>query len=640
MSSPHTPALSIAPPVVTRRTRREVDAAANAPARIDHERSDAILALLDAGSLDIDPRLAAANDALGALENRGHRRLELVALNETMAGCDPTEIDALTRHRCRTGKPPGLAVAPTAHELNVGDLFEDCPIAADMAQWVAGAVECAPDMPALMILGLVPVAVACKAISVIDSKDPADDIRTGPPAFFLGIEAGTGVGKSAALKMCGVKLLDQRKAKVQTWHAAMRRKQSSQQKLAKNQIAPLEAKLAKSTDPTTSLDLGEQIAALEEITNAPAITTPDWLQWAKITPENFVRHINMSGFVALVSDEGKETLEAFGGDGGKNKGNVAPLLSAGTGSMPTNSTINGDTHRKDGAPRFDAANVAVVLALQESTLAPSSPEQGRALAEWATRGLLPRFLLARARVVTQTEAEEIGAAHDVAKLDPAKRRVRAQYDALFSKIANEEGDKAGETHGRQDRREEEQLVGVGVNPLRPCRPWVFTFDDDAAERLTAWGREMRNSGRPGGSNHGALTGLLARFGMHAQHVAHTLAILRQGGITGGGVINLRDVERAIRFMEGYILPQARAIYERTVFAPAVDDAEIVLAKIREVGQITYAALRDNHFKRSMAKVKGEKVSRLDAALALLKDRGEIEIVLKPNGSKLIRYAGR
>lgn len=289
-------------------------------------------------------------------------------------------------------------------EIDVADLFGGSPICAEMAKWCAGDVVCGPDLPVLTMLALFSAAVACKAIGDCGGW-------TNPPSLFLAVEVASGENKTRVRKLCGGRMLTAHAmGAVADWHDILNAAHGQRMIAARFDKKTKEAQIVKyKNDPVAVAEFTAELYAIETELKRKSITTPGWLQEGKITPAQYIREMQLGGFIAAMPDEGKETLWEFVGGEGKKSGDLAPLLCAFSGEPCTNATIAGE--QRGDLRRFHDFRATMWLPLQPGVLTPTTPEDGRMLANLGERGLLARLLIARPRPVRSEEAPSVREAH-------------------------------------------------------------------------------------------------------------------------------------------------------------------------------------------------------------------------------------
>lgn len=522
-------------------------------------------------------------------------------------------------------------------EIDVADLFGGSPICAEMAKWCAGDVVCGPDLPVLTMLALFSAAVACKAIGDCGGW-------TNPPSLFLAVEVASGENKTRVRKLCGGRMLTAHAmGAVADWHDILNAAHGQRMIAARFAKKTKEAQIAKySHDAVAVAEFTAELYAIETELKRKSITTPGWLQEGKITPAQYIREMQLGGFIAAMPDEGKETLWEFVGGEGKKSGDLAPLLCAFSGEPCTNATIAGE--QRGDLRRFHDFRATMWLPLQPGVLTPTTPEDGRMLANLGERGLLARLLIARPRPVRSEEAPSVRERHAREFGHPdVVETIRGSYRALLAAVLHGIGQVAEDGDGLKERREEEVLVGT-PHPLVPARPWVFTYTPAAVDLLLDYQIRTRDSAKVGGPNaQPMLAEFVSRLADHAHRLATLLALMRHGRIEGGGDVTVEDVGRALRFLDGYALPHVRGVYERATFAPIADDAETVLRIVRAEGEILKRDLQRKlpHGGRGWEKLKGtDRQTRLEVALETLEARGRVALMPMAKGSVLVRYVGQ
>lgn len=535
------------------------------------------------------------------------------------------------------GADPAEDVRASMPEIDVADLFGGSLVCAEMARWCAGEVVCGPDLPVLTMLAVFSAAAACKVVGKCGGW-------VNPPNLFLAAEVASGENKTRVRNLCGGRMLTAHAmGAVADWHDILNAAHGQRMIAARFAKKTKEAEIVKyKHDPIAVAEFTAELYALENELKRKSITTPGWLQEGKITPAQYIREMQLGGFVAAMPDEGKETLWEFVGGEGKKSGDLAPLLCAFSGEPCTNATIAGE--QRGDLRRFHDFRATMWLPLQPGVLTPTTPEDGRMLANLGERGLLARLLIARPRPVRAEEAPSVREAHAREFGHPdVVETIRGSYRALLAAVLHGVGQVAEDGDGLKERREEEVLVGTS-HPLVPARPWVFTYTSEAEVMLLDYQIRTRDSAKVGGPNsQPMLAEFVSRLADHAHRLATLLAVMRHGRIEGGGDVTAEDVGRALRFLDGYALPHVRGVYERATFAPIADDAETVLRIVRAEGEILKRDLQRKlpHGGRGWEKSKGtDRQTRLEVALETLEARGRIALLPMAKGSVLVRYVGQ
>lgn len=504
-------------------------------------------------------------------------------------------------------------------QIDADDLFGEIPVMRDMMRHVAGEVVCPPDLPILTALALFSAAVAVKAVG-----DCAG--WKHPPNLYIAAEVASGENKTRVRKMLGGnELVTRNKCGVTAWYEAVADARGGQAEALKYQreakVTRLRALAKSDGDHEQQAELGKEIAVItRQLADLAAVRPPQSVVVGCITPEQFVREQGLGGFVAIVADEGRESLLKFSGNGSTASGNLPPFLSAFSGEPSANLTI--DATKREDVTLFRNLHATVWLPLQPGVLTPTTPDESRMLANLGTRGALARLLIARPRPVLAAEAPAIREAH-AARGPSEGALITADYAELFKRIVHGEGAEAQEGDGIPERRAEETMI-KRPHPLVPARPWVFTYTPDAAAALFAYQRRTQDSARPDGTNTGPmLAEFAARLADHAHRLATLLAILRHGRIEGGGTVTASDVGRVVRFLDGYALPHALDVYARARATPLEGDAARVLRVVAKRGQLTRRELQ-LALGVGWAKAKGtDRQERLDDALDMLEADGRI-----------------
>jgi hypothetical protein len=564
----------------------------------------------------------------------------------SLEGLDATEFAAARDHAWGIGapaKPAPAAPAPlTIAPVDIDDLFGGSPQVAAVCRLAATVAMCSPDLPALATLALMSAAVAQKAVG--SAYDPrGNHWWTNPPCEFIVVEVPSGGGKTLVRNLLQGSHLTKRGDAVRVWHEELAAAEGGKRERmdARRQIAARElGKLTLSgADPERAADLGKEIAGLKEELAKPAPRPPDWLQWGTISPEHYVRQARLGGYMALFPDEGKDALSKFLGDATGRADALGPLLSAFSGEAYTHQTISGEV--RGDAARFERFRCTMFLPIQPGVLSPATAADGQMLSRLASRGLLGRLLIARPRISTAQERPALRAvsAGDAEEVE----RVKGAWTALLDTVLHADGQECGGWEGDPKRAAEEAHVGR-PHPLVPARPWVFTYEPAAANALFAFQARTQDSAAPGGQyERTGIAEFVSRLGDHLHRLATLLAIMRTGGIHGGGAVTLDDVSRAARFLEAYALPHAEGVHSRAIYDPIDDDAAVVIAKVRALGgEVTMRELgrRLSSSGRGWGKQSSrDKETRLETAVAALAAQGRVVREAAGRGSILVRAVG-
>lgn len=630
------------------------DAAIVLARTVDPKRRGPLRAALDAAQ-PVRPEVAALATTFRALRLRGFRPDDVDALCSVIAPTDATEVAECRDHAWAIGTPEhaegedgvSAAVGPAGKEIDIDDLFGGAPAVAEACRLAAAIGMVSTDLPALVVLSLFSAACARK---VIGRMQDAHEGRfwTGPPSLYVCAEVASGEGKSLVRDLLAGASLDRRAAEVKTWHAELAEADGSLREWAeqrKGALCRTLQKLAMANDPTAREDaapLTREVAKLREDLARPAPREPSWLQWGKVTPENFIRQAQAGGFMALFPDEGKSALAAFLGEAG-GKEYIDPLLSGFSGAAFTHETISGE--QRGDRSKFNRFRVVMFLPIQPGVLSPATQQDGAMLSRLASRGLLARLLIARPRRATSAErpalrkrSREVGADAETVS------RVQVGFENRLAAVLHADGQVGPGAPGEADptRAAEEALVGR-PHPLTPARPWVFDFDEEARAALIEYQDTTTDSAAPGGpQDRPGIAELVRRLADHAHRLATLLAVMRTGGIVGGGTVTLADVQRAIRFLDGYVVPHAEGVYQRAIFDPIGDDGEVVLAMMRKRGECSLRELQRRlpSGGRGWGKVKGgDRQTRLEVAVEALVSHGHLIVEATGRGSRTIRVVG-
>lgn len=609
---------------------------------IERDRRDGIRAALDAGRPP-RPELASVAALLRVMRARGCTPEDVESVR-SLEGLDATEFAAVRDHAWGVGAvtaPPPAAPLAVIAPIDLDDLFGGSPQVADVCRLASTVAMCSPDLPALACVALMSAAIAQKAVGA--AHDPrGNHWWTNPPCEFVVVEVPSGGGKTLVRNLLQGAHLTRRGDAVRVWHEELAAAEGGKRERldARKQIATRElARLTQAgNDPERAAEIGKEIAGLKEELAKPAPRSPDWLQWGTISPEHYVRQARLGGYMALFPDEGKDALSKFLGDASGRADALGPLLSAFSGEAYTHQTISGEV--RGDAARFERFRCTMFLPIQPGVLSPATAADGQMLSRLASRGLLGRLLIARPRISTAQERPSLRAQ---SAGDPKEvERVKKAWTALLDSVLHADGQESGDLPGDPKRAAEEALVGR-PHPLVPARPWVFTYEPAAADALFAFQARTQDSAAPGGQyERPGIAEFVSRLGDHAHRLATLLAIMRTGGIAGGGVVTADDVGRATRFLEAYALPHAEGVHNRAIFDPIDDDAAVVLAKLRQVGEITMRDLarRLGNSGRGWGKQRPQdKETRLATAVSALVSQGRVVVEQAGRGSVLVRVVG-
>lgn len=501
-------------------------------------------------------------------------------------------------------RPEAGAMAP---EIDVDDLFGARPIVAQRVREVAAATLVTPCMPAIAALAMFSIACAARVRGVVRNRDGS--LWRMYPNQFFGVEAVSGGKKSMIRKLMGGNLLNEYAADVRGRWATFEATDKHERGVAEARLSRLRAAevAGKPSDPPT-------LAALHARLNRPVICAPE-IMLSGGTPEAYVRRLRSSGYCALVPDEGKQALDKFIGGHDGNGEKCSPLLSAHTVEFYVNDTLSGET-RGDSKLPFSVICGGAYLPMQPAVLTPATAHEAQLLAAIQSRGLLARMLVARPRLLTVAERQTLRDKMDAGEIGCA---AMTAYDNLLRSILWSEHDD---------------------HPLAPSNPYVRTFTPAANAAFLAFQAEAEDSAAPDGK-YCAVAGseFVRRQADHVARLALELSVIREGVIRDG-VVELEDVERAIRAMKGYFLPHALSVAGRTVFDPISDDADRIWQVLAAEGTIKQRDLA-RKVGRGWTKARSnDKHSRLEVAIEELENRGRVVVSPAPRGSRVIRVVGR
>jgi hypothetical protein len=573
--------------------------AARATVPVDEARVAELAAEIAGGSSAPDADAAAAEVAaiMGAgVPEEAVARVVEVAGRYSPAG--RRAIVAAARELRARAPAPEQARAEVVPDLDVDDLLGDCPALLARVREVAGTALCLPDMPALAGLAVTSCALAARVQGGMRNRNGSAwnawahlficaEVRSGFAKTLvrdmIDVEAETEHGKQSAV------------GEILRNAARVLRPQVSDDAAERDQFKRERTKLV-----AMAASNRDRLREIDERLARPQLHLPDQKPLHRVTPANFVRVAQRSGFVAALPDEGRATLEGFFA-GREGREDVDPLLCAFSGSPYSNSTIAGEV-RGDN-PQFERLHAAMFLPIQPGVLSPRTRDEARLLARVDERGLLARLLVARPRELTVAEA-------DALRSRPAPTDTGAAWRRLVVAIGTEP---------------------IGDHPLAPSTPHRIPFCPEAARAMLDFQARTTDSVRPGGSLHGKPgAALVARIADHAVRLATVLAVLREGRARADEVLE-RDVLRAIRVCDAYFLPHARMVAQRAILDPSADDAEAVLAAVRRIGA---AVTRQREVQRELGR--GWDAARIKRALGELEQRGAVQVESAPRGAALIR----
>lgn len=574
---------------------------------VDPERRDRLITSMANG--DAPGEALSAVTEVELLARSGVDVGVLERLMDAAGKCGATERQAMvTRARQLAAKSttastrePNAAPLP---DLDVAHLLGDCPILHARVQEVAHIALCLPELPTMAALSVTSCMLAARVVGIMRNRN-GTEWRVWPH-LYLAAEIRSGMAKSLTRD-----LIDEER-----WSSVHGAKCSAVGQMLRDAAALLADRASDDSaqrdamrrERTKLLAMPEaNRIRLREIDRAlaqPPLLLPEVKPLHKVTPANFVRVAQRSGFVACLPDEGRTTLEGFATGGPGGQVDVVPLLEAFTGSDYSNSTIQGET--RGDHPRFERLHAAMWLPIQPGVLSPSTVVEARTLAKFEQSGLLARLLTSRPREMSVEEA--------------AAQRLRTDIPA----------DTADAWRA--------MLVHIGTrpiygdHPLAPTEPIRIPFSPEAVACLLDYQARTTDTSRPGGKHHGKPgSSLVARLADHVARLSTVLAVLREGRADASGVL-LQDVERAIRACDTYFEPHCLAVAQRAILDPSADDAEFLLGVIRQESPV-----RQRELQRKLPR--GWDAGRLRRALDELESRGDVQVERSARNAATIRLAG-
>lgn len=574
------------------------------------------------GAVDEATRNAA--HIVGALRLRGLTIGETLAMIELgeFAANDQHGFLAVVAEKYGHGRPPpkigevDMRGTGCTARIDIPDLFGAVPCVRAHVESIAGEVVCAPDLPALAVLAAFSIACAAKVVGECDGTAFGDRVWRQEPNLFIAVECASGEDKSRVWNLAVGDAFARREIAVREHYAGLQAERAGRLRGVKAALeakTPLLKKLAATgDDPAAQKELEVEVGRLDAQATALApIEPPAVFINGKISPNDFRCSQQLAGYVALFPDEGKETLIAFAED-------LAPLLSGFSGKKSSSHSIAGRTNGRKDVHLFNESHVTMWLPLQLGVLSPTTPEAARWLSDMADRGLFGRLLVARPRPVHYNEVDAVCAEHTARRSVLDLAGIERDYRELLQAVCNGNG---------------EGKPGEPPHPLLPHRQRVFKFEPAAVEALLAYQRRNKNATRPGAPSpiESRLASLVVRLADHAHRLATLLAVMRTGSIENGGVVLLDDLERAIRFLDGYAVPHARAVCNRAMMSAVEGDSLKVLSVLSKVGEMTKRALQVQLGGGWGKAVPNAKQSRLDDALDDLEAAG---LILRSRGKRI------
>jgi len=578
---------------------REVEGPVTRRAEIDRARRDELRAALERG--DAPEELTAVALRLSGLRRGGGDFAGLEDLGDLARRSGATEWAAALDHAFGVGRPCAGSPETGIPDLDVAHLFGDVPVALARVREMEAVAVVAPDMPAVFLASAVSCALAAKVVGVMRNANGSPWIVY--PHLYFAPEVPSGGAKTLCLNLSGLGEngpLDRAAAA----HADRMRGLASDDATRRGRMSLKRTRLVARLDDDSVL---EEIRDLDRKLAAPKVEVPDGPLRGRISPPQFIRKAQRSGFIPFVPDEGKGMLAAFmaGRDGFEE---VEALLCAFSGSVYANDTIEGE--RRGDRPRFPAMHAAGVVPLQPRVLVPDTEDASQLLKRLGDRGLFGRFLACRPRLLRIEERVAIQSADQ-------PTGSQGDWYALLRRIAFEV---------------------VGDHPLAPTEPHRVEFTDGAVAAVLAYQARTTNDVAPGGRLEGHVAEpLMRRLGDHAARLAVVLAVMRCGGFREAEVLE-SDAARAVRALETYFEPHGLAVANRTILDRVGDDGEIVLQHLRTDGEITARELR-RRLGRGWGAGPNQRVSRLEAALKDLSAKGLAVVERAPRSSVVVRLVG-
>lgn len=485
-------------------------------------------------------------------------------------------------------------------DIDVDDLLGAAPVARAAVEEAAVATTALPDLAVAYVLGLTSCALAARVVGVMRNRN-GSEWRVWPH-LYLATEVQSGHDKTRTRNMIAsgahfewTRLAVERVEREASLQAANREAWAKRRKTLVGSSAE------------RPVEVEDEIAELDRHLREPVLRVPDGPMLGRITPAQFVRVAQRSGFASALPDEGKALLENFlaGKDGRED---IDALLCAFSAEPYANDTIMGEG--RDGPPRFPVLHAAMVLPLQPGVLSPQNEHDAALLQRLDQRGLLARMLAHRPRVLNE---EECNALRD----GPQPAGALAPWRAVLLRIAGEH---------------------LGGHPYAPAEPSIVLYEDAAVAEILTYQITCRNAVAAGGAlfeRPGAA--FFARLPDHAARLALVLAVLREGRAVPAAVTG-DDAARAVRVCAKYFAPHGLAVAARTVRDDVADDAGRVLQVVAERGEVTARDL-EKRLGRGWGPRPGGRKSRLEEALAALVDQGRVVVHAAARRSRVVRLVG-
>lgn len=609
------------------RQMREIeDARANAEAAVATAAADEAAKRLTAGEATT-AELAAA-ELVRRMQGAGAPYEASLFALEVMQGLTPASRQAVADQAYRVGVPVELPPYDPADpdtwpearrrpdsgalvpEVDVDDLFGDCPVYAARVREVAAEALVTPDMPAMAALAFASFACAARVRGVVTNRDGS--FWRMFPNLFVAVEAVSGGKKSYVRRRMGGSLLLDYAAELRLRFRDLQEEDEHERSVVNGRVGALRAAEIKGKPPDR-----EALASYRARLAVPRVCVPEYILSVPGSAERYVQRLRSSGYCALVPDEGKEAIKKFvsGMDGAGE--NCGPLLSAHTVETFIFDSFAG-AERGDDALPFRVLCGGAFLPLQPSVLTPATPHEAQLLAAISSRGLLARMLVARPRLLDVVERQALRARVDSGELGAANE---AAYADVLGRLLRDD-------------------VNLD-HPLAPAAPVSLYFAPDANAAFLAFQADAEDSAAPGGEfYHSPGSEFVRRQADHVARLAVVLAVLRMGEVYDGGIVELRDVERACRAMTKYFRPHALAVAQRTVHDPIGDDAEKCWQIVAEAGTLRKRELQQKLGAGWGKSKAGDRQSRIDAALEELAERGRIDVTMGERNARTIRVIRR
>ena len=262
---------------------------------------------------------------------------------------------------------------------------------------------------------------------------------------------------------------------------------------------------------------------------------PPRTRHSRATPAGLELALLENGIATIMADEGEDMLRAFmsGGDG---KDQLGVLLSAKVGKYMAR-TIAGDrTSKKPIIIRTNNPRCNLIALVQDCFLEPTSEADRQATERLFRRGFYSRMDIC--------EMEALDAVSETQVRDKLRDMVTADRSAVRTARS----------------RWNERLRGL-LPPVRPDgdrHPLACTLGSVKATLDPAAAAAVHRISKAAELDASPVRDFLGRAHINVASKAALLAMLRQG-YTADVLVTLADVERAERFVFGYLLPTYRRV---------------------------------------------------------------------------------